>query len=152
MIEKWGSWTLVDDKKDQRPKEDFYASYPNRDVPRAKFPPSAWQVDKDYLAKFVPEGLRMITRAYNAILEEYGLDDGDLKFFHVEKFDEFPDVKGHQCRHLGGCTTKHSWENLKRRLLHAVMTEDVFVFAMGGHSSAAGVSTPFEVTISQTGK
>jgi hypothetical protein len=140
MIEKWGSWTLVDEKKDQRPKDDFYVVYPNRDVPRKEFPSNAWQVDQDYLAKFVPEGLKMITRAYNAILAEYGLDDEDLKFFHVEKFDKFPDVKGHICLHLGGCTTKLSWDNLKRRLLHAIMTEDVFVFAMGGHSSAAGVS------------
>jgi outer membrane biosynthesis protein TonB len=140
MIEKWGSWTLVDDKKDQRPKEDFYAAYPNRDVPRKDFPQNAWQVDEAYLSKFVPEGLKMVTRAYNAILEEYGLDESDLKFFHVEKFDEFPDnVGSHECLHLGGCTTKKSWENLKRRLLHAIMTEDVFVFAMGGHSSAAGV-------------
>jgi hypothetical protein len=38
----------------------------------------------------------------------------------------------------GGWTTKKSWEGLKRRLLHAVMTEDSFVFAMGGHSAAAG--------------
>lgn len=141
MVKKWGSWTLVDDKKNQRPQEDFYAVYPNRDVPRKDFPKNAWQVDKDYLAKFVPEGLKMVTRAYDAILEEYGLDDNEINFFHVEKFDEFPDIKGQRCLHLGGCTTTKTWENLKRRLLHAVMTEDVFVFAMGGHSSAAGVST-----------
>ncbi|KAL3907096.1 MAG: hypothetical protein SGARI_003706 [Bacillariaceae sp.] len=139
MVDKWGSWNLVDDKK--RPQDDFYAAYPNRDVPRDKFPKNAWQTDTDYLAKFVPEGLSMVNRAYNAILEEYGLSEDDLKFFALEKNDDdFTIGKGTECMKAGGCTTKKSWENLKRRLLHAVMTEDSFVFAMGGHSSAAGVS------------
>jgi outer membrane biosynthesis protein TonB len=146
MVDKWGSWTLVDNK--ERPKDDYYAAFPNRDVPRDKFPANAWQTDTEYLAKFVPEGLKIVTRAYNAILEEYGLTEDDLKFFHVEKLDNPSDFsKPSECLSLGGCTTKRSWENLKRRLLHAIMTEDSFVFAMGGHSSSAGVRKVFLITL-----
>jgi hypothetical protein len=38
----------------------------------------------------------------------------------------------------GGWIPQQSWDGLKRRLLHAVMTEDSFNLVMGGHSSAAG--------------
>jgi hypothetical protein len=38
----------------------------------------------------------------------------------------------------GGWSTPKSWLGLKRRLLHAIMTEDTFNFAMGGHSASAG--------------
>ena len=44
----------------------------------------------------------------------------------------------------GGWTTPGSWKGLKRRLLHAIMTEDSFVFAMGGHSSSAGHGNHFQ--------
>ena len=39
-IEKWGSWTLLDNK--ERPTEDYYAAYPNRDIPCSDFPTNAW--------------------------------------------------------------------------------------------------------------
>jgi hypothetical protein len=44
----------------------------------------------------------------------------------------------------GGWTTQQSWDGLKRRLLHSIVTEDSFVFAMGGHSSAAGHGNHFQ--------
>lgn len=141
---KWGSWTLVDEK--ERPTEDFYKEYLNRDIPRSKFPNDAWQIDKDYLAKFLPEGIALVQRAQDAILAEYGQPEkGEweerAKMFHVEQFDELAGQKRldkHESTNQGGWTTKKSWEGLKRRILHAVMTEDMFVFAMGGHSAAAG--------------
>jgi hypothetical protein len=48
-----------------------------------------------------------------------------------------------ECKKWGGCTTIESFENLKRRLLHAIMTEDIFVVAMSGHSAAAGHGNHF---------
>jgi len=144
MEDKWGKWTLMADQK-SGPTEDYYADYPNRDIPRKKFPPNAWQTDKEWLSKFLPESIKLVDRAINAILEEYGEPtDGTSVLFHVEKHDAwFEKMDKHQCQTQGGCTTVKSFENLKRRLLHAVMTEDMFVFAMGGHSAAAGHGNHF---------
>ena len=144
MVEKWGSWMLEDKK--ERPTEDYYSSYPNRDVPRAKFPANAWQTDKEWLSKFLPESISLVDRTINAILDEYGQPkDGSSELFHVEKHEAWIDkMEKEKCNTQSGCTTSTSWENLKRRLLHAVMTEDMFVFAMGGHSSAAGHGNHFQ--------
>jgi hypothetical protein len=151
MRQKWGSWTLVDDK--ERPTEDFYKNHPNRDIPRSEFPSNAWQIDKEYLAKFLPEGIALAQRTQEAILAEYGQPmKGDWeersKMFLIEQFDTLEGqdglakgkrgTGGRESLDQGGWTTKKSWEGLKKRLLHAVMTEDWFVFAMGGHSAAAG--------------
>jgi hypothetical protein len=143
MITKYGSWTLVDDK--ERPSKDFYKKYPTRDIPRSEFPSNAWQIDKEYLAKFLPEGIALALRAQEGILAEYGHTEGPFlnrsEMFHLDMHEgtldsvQFP--KDHM-GDMGGWTTKKSWEGLKRRILHAVMTEDWFVFAMGGHSASAG--------------
>jgi hypothetical protein len=143
MITKYGSWTLVDDKP--RPSKDFYKKYPTRDIPRSEFPSNAWQIDKEYLAKFLPEGIALAQRAQEGILAEYGHTEGPFlnrsEMFHMDMHEgtledvKFPkDFQGNK----GGFTTTKSWEGLKRRIVHAVMTEDWFVFAMGGHSSSAG--------------
>ena len=144
MIEKWGNWKLEDSK--ERPTTDFYATYPNRDVPRKEFPDNAWQIDKTWLSKFLPESIALVDRAINAILDEYGQPkDGSSQLFKVEKHEKWiGQMEKQKCSTQGGCTTTASWDNLKRRLLHAVMTEDMFVFAMGGHSSAAGHGNHFQ--------
>jgi hypothetical protein len=155
MSSKWGSWTLIDTK--ERPQHDFYKEYPNRDVPRDKFPSNAWQIDKEYLAKFLPESLALVERAQEAILAEYGKTEGTFeersKMFYVEHISREEletatglvadsgrrgNKEGRPCTYQGGCTTPTGWEGLKRQMLHAVMTEDNFVFAMGGHSASAG--------------
>eukprot|EP00532_Pseudo-nitzschia_australis_P007647 CAMPEP_0168175332 /NCGR_PEP_ID=MMETSP0139_2-20121125/7058_1 /TAXON_ID=44445 /ORGANISM="Pseudo-nitzschia australis, Strain 10249 10 AB" /LENGTH=1010 /DNA_ID=CAMNT_0008093697 /DNA_START=102 /DNA_END=3134 /DNA_ORIENTATION=- len=157
MEDKWGKWTLeppvskVLPSDDADSVDDYYAAYPNRDVPRKEFPAGAWQTDKDWLSKFLPEGIQLVERAMNAILEEYGQpnlgNDGTTTsdLFRVGKLDDhFPgDVSKEPCKSSSGCTDKTSFYNLKRRLLHAVMTEDVFAVAMGGHSSAAGHGNHF---------
>lgn len=143
MIDKWGSWTLVDDKP--RPTTDIYAKYPFRDIPRAEFPPNAWQIDEEYLGKFLPEAIALVQRAQDGILEEYGKVEGTweerAEMFRLHKFEgQLTGVNWgeNDCGDKGGWTSQRSWEGLKRRLLHAIMTEDAFVFAMGGHSAAAG--------------
>jgi hypothetical protein len=155
MIDQWGSWSLNDD--DTRPilTEDFYTNYPNRDVPSAEFPATAWQKNKTYLSKFLPEGISLVQRAQDAILAEYGQPtNGDWnersKMFHITKHDEALDVKltnrkgSNDPGDQGGWTTPESWDGLKRRMLHAIMTEDSFVFAMTGHSSSAGHGNHFQ--------
>ena len=144
LIDQYGSWTLVDTKT--RPTQDFYKKYPNRDIPRSEFPSNAWQIDEEYLGKFLSEAIALTQRAQEGILNEYGYTQGTFEnradpMFGIELIDDLANATGLSGRDSiskGGWTTKKSWEGLKRRLLHAIMTEDSFVFAMGGHSAAAG--------------
>jgi hypothetical protein len=156
MEEQWGTWTLVDSKA--RPTEDYYSKYPNRDVPRAEFPPNAWQTDKDYLAKFLPEALKLVERGLEAILAEYGKTEGSwedrAEMFTPETFDDLAATSGYVITKpewrkdtngdRGGWTTPQSLQGLKRSVMHAVMTEDSFVISLGGHSAAAGHGNHFQ--------
>ncbi|KAG7348320.1 hypothetical protein IV203_017025 [Nitzschia inconspicua] len=150
MIDKWGQWLLVDDK--ERPTTDYYDSYPNRDIPRSAFPSNAWQIDTKYLSKFLPESINLVDRAIEAILTEYGKTEGTFEeraeMFELEMYDSLekagnyiiskPEWRKDEVGERGGWSTSKSMEGLKRRLLHAVMTEDTFIFALAGHSAAAG--------------
>ncbi len=135
VMEEWGSWTLVDDNKD-RPLNDYYGNYPHRDVPRTEFPSNAWQLDSDYLSRFLPESIQLVQRAQRAILAEYGQNHSS-DMFHIFRY-ESPEFVNETGSRQGGWTTNASWQGLVKRILHAIITEDSFVFAMGGHSAAAG--------------
>ena len=157
LMKQWGSWTFVDANLEQRPKDDYYEKYPNRDIPRTEFPPKAWQTDHEYLSKFLPEGIALVERAQKAILVEYGAwnsttkstDNDDINsMFYVFRAPNLtngePKKWCNDCTKKGGWTSEKSWKGLKRRILHAIMTEDNFIFAMGGHSAAAGHGNHFQ--------
>jgi hypothetical protein len=154
LAQKWGSWTMtvLENDNTKRPTDDYYAQYPNRDVPYSKFPPNAWQTDPEYLSQFLPQALALVRRSMEAILTEYGhgRDDEPTRSFeersqgfrfmltdNVNDFSQSSNVGG-------GKTTPSSFNGLVRRLLHAVWTEDHFVVVMGGHSAAAGHGNHFE--------
>jgi hypothetical protein len=149
LAEKYGSWSWTDEPA--RPNDDMmalYKKYPNRDVPWTAFPDNAWQKDQSYLTQFLKEGEELTMRAMEAILAEYGHGPEDqpgndfaarsqmfrLQTIDDDKLMDTPPAGGN----IGGWTTTRSWDGLKRRLLHALVSEDSFVFAMGGHSAAAG--------------
>ena len=142
LSKKWGSWELVDVDEANRPQDDFYLGYVNRDVPSEEFPHNAWQRDMGYVENFVNEGKNLVARAMEAILTEYGfgIDQYPKKSFHVRstmfhiQINDATDANNEK----GGWMTTRSWEGLKRRLLHSIMTEDTFHFAMGGDGAAAG--------------
>lgn len=142
-MNEWGSWTLVDEKQKQRPQYDFYQDYPHRDIPRSKFPSRAWQIDTEYLANFIPESIQLVERAQKAMLAEYDHNDSSLEMFRVFRYNSSETVTDPGTRQ-GGWTTESSWHGLVKRILHAIMTEDSFVFAMGGHSAAAGHGNHFQ--------
>jgi hypothetical protein len=139
---KWGEWKPM---TKERPQHDFYKDHPSRDVPRAKFPSNAWQLNKDYMEQFLTQGKDLVMRAMEAILSEYGhgVDDepgatfaNRSAMFHLRRYNlTTPKITAIED---GGWTSNRSWEGLKRRLLHAIMTEDSFNFAMAGHSASAG--------------
>lgn len=147
LMDQWGSWTFHDESASTRPNDDFFIEYPNRDAPRHTFPPNAWQVDVTYLTKFLKEGVDLVDRAMEAILAEYGRSKVDLpdRSFEERAFPLAAKVLRLERNETlaptdpqGGWITDRAWNSLVRRLLHAVMTEDSFVFVTGGHSAATG--------------
>lgn len=144
----WGSWTLVDAKREQRPDLPL-RDYPNGDVPRSAFPAGAWQSDEPYLEKFLSEGVALTDRALNAMLAEYGHDrnivggDGDDFLFDLTPLNVVYGQKvpyGTKKEPVGnaGWATPSTLQQIRKRLLHSVVTEGTFIFVMGGHSASAG--------------
>lgn len=161
----WGAWTFVDANAATRPallyvaKADADASgggqdggdFPNGDIPRAAFAPHAWQTDPEYLALWLPQAIALAARGMEAILAEYGhapLDAPDLSFAERSAmFALSPSAAGYSLKHPpgnGGYATAATLVALKKRLLHAVLTEGAFIFVMGGHSAAAGHGNHFQ--------
>lgn len=157
LANKWGAWTLEDDKP--RPNlEPLYAQYPNRDVPMNEFPPNAWQVDMEYLPKFVHQGIALTERALEAMLAEYGhfergvthLEDAladatkdDPAFmFNMSILPGFQYNRKHPIGNAGR-TTETTLQRIRKHLLHSIVTEDKFFLTMGGHSSSAGHGNHF---------
>ena len=132
----FGSWQLVDAKRASRPADDFYNKYPNRDVPWADFPDTAWQKDKDYLPQFLNQGIALVERALNAILAEYGITEESSGRTGEDLYKLLGIQDGKGCGVVN--SNEQSYQGLIRRVMHAVVTEDTFVFAMSGHSAAAG--------------
>lgn len=134
----YGAWTLRDEHQAQRPDDSFYAQYPHRDVPWEDFPhETAWQKDSMYLPIFLQEGIALAERGLELILTEYGRGrDTDGR-----SFEERIQILGpNQSVSLQG----QSYKGLIRRILHAIVTQDTFVFAMAGHSAAAGHGNHFQ--------
>lgn len=151
-VEKWGQWHFWDGDEDIRPKEDYCANYPHRDIPGDDFPDDAWQVDAVYVNHYLNDADKLISRAMEAIFTEYGKGKPlppeklaeRLEMFHWEKLDlkeqdkPPPMFSRRGSREIGGWTTKRSFNGLVRRLLHAMMTQDTFTVVLAGHSAAMG--------------
>lgn len=158
LTEKWGEWHFWDGDEDVRPKEDYCAKYPNRDIPGDDFPEEAWQVDAVYVNHFLNDAAKLVDRAKEAIYAEYGhgkpLPPEEMmdrvKMFHLEMLN-LTVAKGPPQQYSkrgnrggGGWTSERSLKGLARRLLHAMMTNDSFTVVMGGHSAAAGHGNHFK--------
>ncbi|GKY98310.1 hypothetical protein MPSEU_000788600 [Mayamaea pseudoterrestris] len=156
LATKWGEWKFVDAKAKKRPTDDYYANYPNRDVPRSAFPSNAWQLDTEFLSNFLDESIKLVERSMEAILGEYGhskFDQPNLDFeerskmFHVNIVDianqEYMSQLKHDITDSAGWMFSNGWSGLQRRILHAILTQDSFTYLMGGHSSAAGHGNHF---------
>jgi hypothetical protein len=171
LTKKWGSWTFVDPmatatpetpenspfKSKDRPRNDYCASYPSRDVPRSQFPPHAWQTDQEFLSRFLPEAKALVRRAMEGILAEYGHGkDQEPALSHEQRSEMFivrivNDTVGdvylqqeNSAGDAGGYMNEKGYDGLVRRVLHAVMTEDTFRVVTAGHSAAAGHGNHFQ--------
>jgi len=134
----WGTWQLGD--LPEMDRSAFCGDYAHCDVPKDKLPNGAWQADSAYVTKFLEEADKLVDRARNAILAEYGKSANDTEMFDLTYRDDLNrrELGGKGPPDNGGWTTKRSMDGLARRLLHAIMTRDTFTFVMGGHSAAAG--------------
>lgn len=153
IIDKWGNWTFWDDEESIRPKEDYCAKYPHRDIPGDELPENAWQQDAVYANHFLDAASNLVARAQKAIYEEYGLGDDQITtdeqkmtrvaMFKLDMLNIATDALPKQ--HSGlGWTTEQSFQGLVRRLRHAIVTSDTFTVVMGGHSAAAGHGNHFK--------
>lgn len=159
LTQKWGSWKFVDPKKGSinRPQGDFYTQFSSRDIPRERFPSTAWQTDTEYLHQFLPEAQSLVKRALEAILTEYGHgpDDEPSKTFeqradtfYVELNDDttlkqYAKKEG-SAIDAGGYMNHKAWDGLTRRVMHAIMTQDTFRVVSAGHSATAGHGNLFQ--------
>lgn len=154
-IEKWGKWKFYDGGEEIRPKEDYCANYPNRDIPGSDFPDDSWQIDAVYVNHFLNDGISLVKRVEEAILTEYGHGKYDgmspkelvlrRQMFELTMIDDDVDDRKQPDKPTNaGISTKSSYKGLVKRLLHAMITNDNFTVVLGGHSAAAGHGNHFK--------
>jgi len=134
--QNFGTWQLGELPKMDRTA--FCGDTNHCDVPKDTFPKDAWQSDAAFVQKFLDEADKLVDRARNAILAEYGKSPKETEMFDLTYREDLKRRNLVGPPDNGGWTTKRSMDGLARRLLHAIMTRDTFTFVMGGHSAAAG--------------
>lgn len=162
----WGAWTLVDPYYQNhggkyRPLADL-SHIKNKDAFLIDFPAGAWQLDEEYVAKFVDEAKAMIHRMKEGIYAEYGhptvagstyLTGQDLKdrdaLFQVI-VDDFKAVDGKamdrdsvEPKQGIAYLNRNAWDGLVQKLLHALITNDMFYVVLAGGGAAAGHGNNF---------
>jgi hypothetical protein len=158
----WGAWTFIDNyyddhKQHARPKPD-YRNVNNRDLPLVEFPKDCWQLDEEYVGKFVDQARAMIHRVKEGIYAHYehptvmkngtkltgeALKDRNALFQVI--IEDYVVVDGKAAKNnssepLPGIAylTQNAWDGLVRKLLHSLITNDMFFVVMGGDGVAAG--------------
>ena len=157
LLEKYGEWHFWDGEPEIRPKDDYASQHPHRDIPEEAFPDNSWQVDAVYANHFLNDASNLASRAEEAIFEEYGhgkpLSPEQTmersKMTKLHKID-LADAKAQPPADYmdnGGWTTKRSFDGLVRRLLHSVMSNDVFTVVIAGDGPmASGAGNHFAQT------
>ena len=160
--EVWGAWTFIDNYYDEhkqhtRPKPD-YRNVKNRDLPLSEFPKDCWQLDEEYVGKFVDQARAMLHRVKEGIYAHYehptvmpngtkltgkALKDRDALFQVI--IEDYVVVEGKAAKNnssepLPGIAylTQNAWDGLVKKLLHSLITNDMFYVVMGGDGVAAG--------------
>jgi hypothetical protein len=153
-VEKWGRWKFFDGEEDNRPGKDYCSHFPYRDVHGDDFPDSSWQVDAVFVNHLIDAAEQLVSRAKEAVYTEFGYGKPlptemlatrtkgfkwTLVDLASEETIEPPEAyRPGGNRGNGGWTSRRSQQGLARRLLHAIMTNDVFTIVVAGGSSAAG--------------
>ena len=142
-------------QQQQQQREDWFrTNFTHRDVPRDEFPIDSWQRNATYVRdEFLPSSINLVQETMRLIYAEYGHEYTTSsnttagKMFDLLVLDKFYDFsddpkeinkKNANVLRDGGWLTNQAYVGLKRRILHAIITQDSFIVAMGGHSAAAG--------------
>jgi hypothetical protein len=149
--ERWGYWNWTHPPPSPSTLPPPYRDYPNQDVPRVAFPDGSWQTDTKYLEQFLPYAIQYVENCMDAILGEYGNSKYDRPdeeaWTRAWMFDITTSGEKYNLKHpMGnaGFATPATMNAIKKRILHALITEDTFIFVMGGHSAAAGHGNHFQ--------
>ena len=156
-------------KGKDRPVTDFNG-VPYKDLPSKRFVDGSWQTDKAYVLEFIVEARKLVSRVKEAIYAEYGhpaqtKDGKSLSADQLAKREklfrlitkEFNLCHGKPIPLDGidkcsknltplpgiGFWRQEAFDELAKKLLHAMMTHDDFYVVLGGHSSAAGHGNNF---------
>jgi hypothetical protein len=156
-------------KGKDRPVTDF-TGIPNKDLSAERFVDGSWQTDHEYVSEFIAEARKLVKRVKEAIYAEYGhpAQTKDGKALSTEELtkreeifrlitDEFQLCRGKpiplddadECKKSSvplpgiGYWRPEAFDELAKKLLHAMMSHDDFYVVLGGHSSAAGHGNNF---------
>jgi hypothetical protein len=198
--QQWGAWngptsTLFDknkivDLKNNKKKNsklptvvppELLDQYANRDMPRAAFPKTCWQRDRQYVSSFLQEGNDLIHRVKEGIYAEYGhptttvlsapnhtktlsLHDQDQRnrLFRVITDDYAISTSSKEQRGVAvelnhrkipkqgiAYLNEEGWNALIRKLLHAMMTNDVFYVVLVGPGSTYQANNMWQTQVMQ---
>jgi hypothetical protein len=171
---QWGAWEAPTDVfyekySIQRPEPPF-DTYPYRDVPLKKFPEHSWQLDETYVASFLQQSKGLLHRVKEGIYTEYGQptirkDGKKISKNEMDKRDELFGVitedffikKGtaveiknlHIAKKGVAYMSETTWDGLVQKLLHAMMTNDVFYVVLVGQGSTYKANNLFQSQIMQ---
>lgn len=147
-INEYGLWNNPSFDGMSHLSEAFYDTFTFRDVPVEDFPPTSWQKDTVYLEGYLDQAAALVEAATEGIMREYNhMNPGDEEkaLFNViigEKtfvngtamdkgrqgsFKESPGV---------AYLPQASWDGLVKKLLHAMITTDIFYVAVVGTEEA----------------
>ena len=156
-------------KGKDRPVTDL-TGVPYKDLPSEQFVDGSWQTDKAYVFEFIAEARKLVNRVKEAIYAEYGhpaqtkdgksLSEDELakreelfrlitKEFKLCHGKPIPLDSTDKCSKNAvplpgiGYWPQEAFDELAKKLLHAMMTHDDFYVVLGGHSSAAGHGNNF---------
>ena len=171
---QWGAWEAPTDtfyeKYSVRRPEPPFDTYPYRDVPLKKFPEHSWQLDETYVASLLQQAKKLLHRVKEGIYIEYGQptirkDGKKISKHEMDKRDElfgiitedFSVKKGtaveignvHIAKKGVAYMSETTWDGLVQKLLHAMMTNDVFYVVLVGQGSTYKANNLFQSQIMQ---
>jgi len=159
--EEWGAWDFRDPRddqkdgktttpgKDDKPRlEADFSKAQYKDLPSEDFPPTSWQADEDYVARFIEEGKNLVHRVKEGIYAEIGWPKKGSDEATLEKRDKILKINildPDEAVPKEGLVSMQftAFDALVKKLLHGMMTNDDFYAVLAGHSAAAGHGNDF---------
>jgi len=149
---EWGAWNFTDPHPKLKRDAPDFDSVDYRDLKNSEIPDTAWQKDEEYVRGFIKEGKDLVNRVIEGVYAEFGHPtkkaDGttmtkEEKLKRHELFQVVIAEKNEKTSTGVAWLTPGTWDGFIQKLLHAMITNDIFYFVLGGHSSACGHGNNF---------